>query len=119
MSCIILDHPVVKKDFERLIKNPSVKDILLKNTSYNINSTTALDYMKIIKSYDFEKVLGISTAFVGFVIQFIVLFKDNKSEMIKQIDFIKRNIYINNEKDIDYIVQYITTFLEKGKGNQS
>ncbi|MBW9159699.1 hypothetical protein [Clostridium tagluense] len=118
MSCIIRNHSVVKDDFEKLIKKPSVKDILLKNTSYNINTITAFDFIEIKESYDFQKILNISAAFVGFVIQFIALVKDNEAEGIKYIDFIKKNICVNDSEDIDYILYYITRFMKERKDSQ-
>lgn len=114
MSSIIRNHIELKDDFEKLIKKPSVKDILLKNTSYNVNARTVFGYMKIIDSYDFQKILNISTAFVGLIIQFIALFKDDTANRTKYINFIKQNISINDSDDIDYI----SKILEERKDSQ-
>lgn len=113
MYCIICNHPAVEESFERLIKKPSVKEIFSINTTYNINARTALDYLEIIDSYYYQKILSISVAFVGCIIQFIALVKDNEAEKQKYIDFIKQNICVNDGEDIDYILHFVNRLLEE------
>lgn len=106
MASIIREHPNVEETFTKLIIKPSVKDIMLKNTTYNIYSKTVQDYMDIIDSYEFSKILSISAAFIGFIIQFLSMFNDNESERKMYIDFIKQKIVINDSEDIDYILNF-------------
>ncbi|MFF2886332.1 hypothetical protein [Paenibacillus sp. NPDC057967] len=118
MSSIVRDYPEVSNDFEELIKKCSVKKILDMSRTYRINNATLNAYSEILESYEFMKILDIAVSFLGFVIQYLALFGDNEEEINKHIKFIKGNLEVNGNEDIDYIVGFITRFLNEQRDNQ-
>lgn len=118
MSSIIRDYPEVTKDFEKLIKSCSIKRILSMNKTYRINSITANAYSEIIQTNEFIKILDIAISFVGFIIQYLALFGEDEKAVNKYINFIKGNLVINNDEDVDYILEFIIRFLKYQRDNQ-
>lgn len=119
MSSIIRKYPSVEDSFSRLIQKPSVRNIMFKKSSYNVLLRNAEEYLEIIDSPEFEKMINISSAFIIFVFQFISLFNDNEKNKNKYIGFLKQSLIINDGDDINYILHFMNQFLQDRKDNIS
>lgn len=119
MSSIISNYPEVKNDFEKLIKRCSVKEILSVNRTYRINIFNIQAYLDILDSYDFTKIIDITSSFVGFVIQFLAGFGKNSNEFEYYIRILKENLRINSDADIDYIVAMFSAHLKELSDSRS
>jgi hypothetical protein len=107
MSTIILKFPDVSSDFEKLIHNCSIRNIFDVNNSYKVNGMTAITYYKLVRSYEFNNILSIVTAFIIFIMQYLNLFSDNEIVFNNNLEIIKQHLKINSSDDIDFIVQFI------------
>ncbi len=119
MSSIISKYPRVEDSFSRLIKKPSVKNIMFNKSSYNVLLRNAEEYHEIIKSSDFEKIINICSAFIIFVFQFISLFIDNEINKKKYINLLNQNVIINDSDDINYILHFMNLFTQGRKDSLS
>lgn len=117
MSSIIDKYPNVESSFLRLIQKPSVKGILFNMASHNIMLGNIGDYLEIIDTPEFKKMISIASAFIGFVIQFVSLFSDDEENRNKYIEFLKQNLSINDDDDINYILQFMNRLKLDKKDN--
>jgi len=107
MSSIIRMYPNVKDSFTSLIRKPSVRNIMFKKSTYNIMQKNAGDYLEIINTPEFNKMISISSAFIIFVILFVSLFRDDETNRNKYIKFLKQSLNINDGDDVNYILQFM------------
>ena len=119
MSSIIRDYPEVKNDFEKLIQRCSIKEILSVNRAFRINGFSIQAYLNILDSYDFTKIIAIMASFVSFVIQFLVRFGKTSEKFEYYVRFLKGNLRINSDADIDYIVEMFSEHLKGLRDSQS
>ena len=104
MTNIIRMYPDLKEEFEYLINNCTLINILGIHRRAKINLSNASSYIDLLDSNDFTKILKIAGGVVRFFIQFMSTFGKTEEEFEDSVNFIKENIIINVDKDIDYLV---------------
>jgi hypothetical protein len=107
MSLIISKYPGVEELFLRLIHKPSVRNIMLVKSYYSVSLRNAEEFLEMIESSEFEKMINIASAFIIFVFRFISLFNDNEKSRKKYIDLLNQNIIVNERDDINYILHFM------------
>ncbi len=113
MYSVSRSFPEVKDDFEKLIKNCSIRIVLSMNKIYRLRAITQNIYSQIIQSSEFIKLFNVAIAFVSFVVSYLAMFKEDKLNMKKYIKLIKDNLLFSTDEDIDYIVELIRYVEEK------
>lgn len=101
---ITQDYPEVENEFGKLMTKCSAKEILNIYKLVKENPFNFLSYLQIINSYDFTKIIHITSSFVSFVIQFLTGFGNTRDKLDYYIHFLKENVKKNSAPDIDYIV---------------
>ncbi len=102
MSCISINYPNIEDVLSKLIQKTSVMEIMI----FNALCSHYEGYIQIIETPEFKKIISICSAFIIFVIGYVSIFS-NDNERNNYIEFLKQNLSINGQSDIDYILTFI------------
>ncbi|GKS13522.1 hypothetical protein YDYSY3_45220 [Paenibacillus chitinolyticus] len=105
ISTIMRNYPEVANNFELLLQNPSIKNVLMRKSLFSITPHNAEVFSEIMNTFEFNKITSIASAFVAFVIQYLSIF-NNAAAKTKYTQFLIDHLKVNDTEDISYILYF-------------
>lgn len=108
---LITQFPSLEEILSKQLVNPTAKNIMLSSAMISASPLNE----EYLDAPEMNKLESIASGFMFFVFQFVSLFKDNKEARTKYIKYFKDCCSLNSGDDIEYIIQFITSFENRQK----
>lgn len=111
---LIRQFPSLEKSLSKQLMNPTAKNIMFSSAMISVIPYND-EYLDALEAPEMNKLKSIASGFMFFVFQYVSLFKDDKEPRTKYIKHFKECCSLNSDDDIEYIIQFLTSFENRQK----
>lgn len=116
-SLIIRQFPSTENVLIELMRKPSIKTIMFKKAFFEVVPFNE-DYLKVVETLEYNKLINIPSGFIVFVFQFISMFGNDPKTKEKYVRFLKECCKINDDEDIEYVLIFMNVVEQKQKDSR-